>query len=95
MGPTLESMVADALHEIRTKKDDLLFAAFEKYGYSREWIMNPDNMKRITVYGNANDPAVTVWTVDGIPLFELIREIEWEGLNAKFDIIIRYIAEVE
>lgn len=95
VGSTIEKIVADSLREINVKKDDLLFAAFEKYGYSREWILNPENAKRIQVYGNVNDSTVTIWTVDYIPLFELIEKIEWEGLKAKFNISIRYIAEVE
>ena len=91
----LETAIHKMLNEMAKKKDEMLFAAFEEHGYSREWIMNPDNGGRIMVYGNANDPDVTIWVVDDKPLFELVEKIEWNGLKANGFIDIRYIAEVE
>lgn len=91
----IETAISDALQEIAKKKDEMLFAAFEKYGYSREWIMNPDNCCRILCCPNVDDPDVTIWAVDNKPLFELVETIEWNGLKAMVDLSIRYIAEVE
>lgn len=95
MNNILETEISVAWDELTKKKDEMLLAAFEKYGYSREWLMNPDNGGGIVVYGNADDPDVTIWAVDNQPLFELIEKIEWEGFKMNVNISIRYIAEEE
>ncbi len=95
MNTILENEISVAWDELTKKKDEMLFAAFEKYGYSREWLINPDNCSRVLCCSNVNDPDVTIWAVDDNPLFELIEKIEWNGLKMKVNISIRYIAEVE
>lgn len=93
MNNILETKISVIWDELTKKKDEMLLAAFEKYGYSREWIM--DNCSRVLCCPNVNDPDVTIWAVDNKPLFELIEKIEWNGLKMKVDVSIRYIAEKE
>ena len=88
----LETAIHKMLNEMAKKKDEMLLAAFEEYGYSREWIM--DNYSRILCCPTVNDPDVSIWAVDDKPLFELTEKIEWNGLKANGFIDIRYIAEV-
>lgn len=95
MNTILENEISVAWDELTKKKDEMLLAAFEKYGYSREWLMNPDNCSRVLCCPNVNDPDVTIWAVDNKPLFELIEKIEWEGFKMNVNISIRYIEEVE
>lgn len=95
MNNILETEISVTWQDLAKKKDEMLFAAFEKYGYSREWLMSPDNCCRILCCSNVNDPDVTIWAVDNQPLFELIEKFEWNGLKMKVDISIRYIEEKE
>lgn len=95
MNNILETEISVVWDELTKKKDEMLLAAFEKYGYSREWLMNPDNCSRVLCEVSVLYPDVTIWAVDDKPLFELTEKIEWEGLKAKVNISIRYIAEKE
>lgn len=53
--------------------DDLVSEAFARYGYTKEWILNPANRKRI--HRNVfKDSGVDEWLVDDIVLFSIKRE---------------------
>lgn len=37
----------DHVRKMYKERDELIFTAFEEHGYSREWIMNPENFGRV------------------------------------------------
>lgn len=53
--------------------DDLVAEAFSRFGYTKEWLLNPANRNRI--HRNVfKDSGVDEWLVDDIVLFSIKRE---------------------
>ena len=92
---SLDTVMAEIAREVAKHKDEIIFDAFEKCGYSREWIYDGKNFNRIHVYGNEADRSKTIWSVDGVPLFELIEKIKWDSLIMKPEITVRFLAGKE
>lgn len=81
------------LGEFRRRHDVYMFEAFEKHGYSKEWIMNPENFKRVKVteassVGSTNQQRI--YSVDDLALFTVTSSLEFDfeesKVNMSFDV---------
>ena len=53
--------------------DDLVYEAFARYGYTKEWLFNPANRNRI--HRNVlSEAGIDEWLIDDIVLFSVKRE---------------------
>jgi hypothetical protein len=81
----IQNTIHDAIRERTKKFDELVFEVFSKYGYSKDWILDPANRDRISVIcigGNY------LFRVDNRDLF-LLKEnwtIEEDNITTTYDI---------
>lgn len=83
--------IVDSIIRERTKLvDETAFYAFNKYGYSKEWVCDPANKDRIRI-----DRISTkyVFKVDNYYLFSLdIKPVETGDYKVSFECDLKYIA---
>jgi hypothetical protein len=81
------------LREFRRRHDAFMFEAFAKHGYSKEWILNPENFKRVKVTemscrGGINEQRM--YSVDDLALFTVTSSLEFDfeesKVNMSFDV---------
>lgn len=79
--------------EFRRRHDELIFEAFAKHGYSKEWLLDPENFKRVMVTeircrGGINEQRI--YSVDDMALFtetsSLDFDFEESKVNMSFDV---------
>ena len=78
---TSNDLIDRILEEYRERRIEFVFNAFEKHGYSREWVLDPSNRERIniTVSGHPGDLNEShMYSVDDIVLFTVNSSIGFD-----------------
>lgn len=89
MQNTLQALLCAYVKEV----DKTSLEAFAKYGYTREWLLDPNNRDRIHITGIGN--RYYTYTIDGVDLFTLTsRPMIDDADQYKFsvNIVVEYIA---
>ena len=95
MGTPSFEILTHVLREQGNELDRLGFETFAKYGYSKEWILDPANRDRICItrYGHGY-----IFTVDNQMLFSIVMGLEpaSDGSPYKMNVTseVRYITKL-
>lgn len=84
----MDSVHDQIMNMFRQQKDEAFYAAFEKHGYSKEWVI--DNRERIKIecvsYNHNLFTDTTVCYLDGDILFELTSRVGLDPVTQKGNI---------
>lgn len=72
MEPTYSPM-DHIIESIGNQYDKLVLEGFSRFGYTKEWLLNPSN--RVRIHRNVlSEAGIDEWLIDDIVLFSIKRE---------------------
>lgn len=89
----VSTLTDQIVREFRRRHDECMFEAFAKHGFSKEWLFNPENFKRVMVVemgciGSINDQRI--YSVDDVSLFSITSSVDFDfdeyKVNMSFDV---------
>lgn len=90
----MDYVLENFFDNVRRRKDDMIWQALEKHGYSKEWCLDPNNNHRITIdcYAVCGETLERlVVKVDGIELFSVVTTLTIDMENMKSNIGISIV----
>ena len=89
----MQSTIADIVNKHIKEVDKMFFETLAKYGYSREWVLDPDNRDRILIRAFKGDYYLC--NIDNVDLFNMIVKHRYSDLNpynVTVNVTVTYIA---
>ena len=86
-----QTIVDQITREFNDRRDEAVYAALERCGYSKEWFFDPNHMDRIciTLITHPLDLNETlVYSVDGVNLFAVSTYMSFDPKELKVNISV-------